>query len=71
MKTILVATVQPRLTMASPLQHPSLGKIQGRAGDGVVQFLGIKYAAIKDRFAPSEIFDHNGNTGVIDGTKPG
>ena len=43
--------------MASPLNHPTLGQIQGNLKDGVVQFLGVKYASIKDRFAPSEVFD--------------
>lgn len=33
------------------LQHPYLGKVQGKAGDGVVQYLGIKYGHLKDRFA--------------------
>ncbi len=57
--------------MASTLDHPSLGKIQGKGGDGVVQFLGIKYASIKDRFATSEVFGYNAKSETIDGTKPG
>lgn len=56
--------------MESEIVHPSLGTILGNKKEGVVQFLGIKYASIKDRFAPSEIFDHSGSN-VIDGTRPG
>jgi len=56
--------------MASPLNHPTLGQIRGNLKDGVVQFLGVKYASIKDRFAPSEVFDSSGS-GIIDATKPG
>jgi hypothetical protein len=57
--------------MAAKLLHPSLGGIHGRQGDGVTQFLGIKYASLKDKFAPSEVYEHNKNNGVIDGTNLG
>jgi hypothetical protein len=57
--------------MAAKLLHPSLGEIHGRQGDGVTQFLGVKYASIKDKFAPSEVYEHNKTNGVIDGTKLG
>ncbi|KAH7336031.1 carboxylesterase-like protein [Rhexocercosporidium sp. MPI-PUGE-AT-0058] len=56
--------------MASEFSHPSLGHIQGNAKEGVVQFLGVKYASIKDRFAASEVFDHS-ESNFIDATKPG
>lgn len=56
--------------MPYSFKHPKLGQIQGNSKNDVVQFLGIKYASIKDRFAPSEVFDHSG-TGVIEATKPG
>ena len=56
--------------MAAYFVHQSLGKIRGRQGDGVVQFLGIKYASLKDRFAASELFEHTGQD-IIDGTKLG
>jgi carboxylesterase type B len=57
--------------MATQFRHQSLGEIHGRKRDGVIQFLGIKYASLKDRFSGSELFDHNGGNGVIDGTKLG
>ncbi|KAL5317254.1 hypothetical protein ACEPPN_014349 [Leptodophora sp. 'Broadleaf-Isolate-01'] len=56
--------------MTSEFSHPSLGLIRGKVTEDVVQFLGIKYASIKDRFAASEVFDHRGGN-AIDATKPG
>lgn len=38
--------------------------------DGVVQFLGIKYASLKDRFAASEIYEHDAQ-GTINATQLG
>jgi hypothetical protein len=57
--------------MANILKHSDLGEIQGNPGDNVIQFLGIKYASIKDIFAPSKLFDHNGGSGVVNGTQLG
>jgi carboxylesterase type B len=57
--------------MAARIKHQALGEIHGRQGDGVTQFLGIKYASLKDRFAASELFEYDGWKGVIDGTKSG
>ena len=57
--------------MAAKLFHPSLGEIHGRQEDGVTQFLGIKYASLKDKFAPSEVYEHSKGNGVVDGTKLG
>lgn len=37
------------------IQHPSIGDVVGRDGDGVVQFLGIQYATLRDRFAESQV----------------
>jgi len=52
-------------------EHNSLGMIVGIKGDGVIQFLGIKYASIEDRFAESKLLDEKPSAGVIDGTKLG
>jgi len=54
--------------MAATLEHASLGKIQGKPGDGVTQYLGVKYGHLEDRFAeavPAE------PSGMIDATKFG
>ena len=57
--------------MTTTLKHQSLGEIRGVQGDGVVQFLGIKYASLKDRFATSEILNYEPGSSVLDATKLG
>jgi hypothetical protein len=57
--------------MTFNFQHPSLGEIHGVQKDGIVQFLGIKYASLKDRFAKSEILGRGVEGSIIDGTKHG
>ncbi|XP_014554756.1 hypothetical protein COCVIDRAFT_104164 [Bipolaris victoriae FI3] len=56
--------------MSATLKHPALGEIKGNQRDGVAQFLGLKYASIKDRFAPPELADSYG-PGNTDATKFG
>ncbi|KUJ23279.1 alpha/beta-hydrolase [Mollisia scopiformis] len=56
--------------MTSTLTHSSLGEIRGKFGDGVIQFWGIKYASIKDLFAPSELLKGSSDN-VVDATKYG
>lgn len=46
--------------MEAAFTHPALGQVQGTQRDGVAQFLGLKYASIKDRFAPPELVDSYG-----------
>jgi carboxylesterase type B len=57
--------------MSAHLKHQKLGQIQGKQGDGVVQFLGIKYATVKDRFAGSELVEYGNGESVIDATNLG
>ncbi|KAH8817486.1 putative carboxylesterase [Xylogone sp. PMI_703] len=57
--------------MAPILNHPTLGDIQGVSKDGVVQYLGIKYATIQNRLdTPCPLLD-NGGRGIIDATVSG
>ncbi|EUC44269.1 hypothetical protein COCMIDRAFT_98770 [Bipolaris oryzae ATCC 44560] len=56
--------------MSATLKHPVLGEIEGNQRDGVAQFLGLRYASIKDRFAPPELADNYG-PGNTDATKFG
>ena len=56
--------------MAATFTHPTLGQVQGNQRDGVAQFLGLRYASIRDRFAPPELVDSYGS-GDIDATKFG
>jgi carboxylesterase type B len=57
--------------MAAQIAHQKLGEIRGLRGDRVVQFLGIKYASLKDRFAASQLVEYDGAQSVIDATKLG
>ncbi|GME34882.1 putative carboxylesterase protein [Neofusicoccum parvum] len=46
------------MASTATIAHPSLGTVRGKTADdgsGVTQFLGIKYASLKDRFAPPEL----------------
>jgi carboxylesterase type B len=56
--------------MAAVLQTQHLGTIQGKSGDGVTQYLGIKYATLKNRLADAiPIDNHEGVT--LDATRDG
>jgi hypothetical protein len=57
--------------MSAQVKHQKLGVIMGRQGDGVVQFLGIKYASLKDRFAGSALVEYGGTQDVMNGTQLG
>lgn len=57
--------------MTSTLQHPALGKITGVVKDGVVQYLGIKYATLENRLAAPFPLLENSGRGPIDATKFG
>ncbi|KAK7522605.1 Alpha/Beta hydrolase protein [Phyllosticta citriasiana] len=54
------------------ISHPALGEVRGKARDdtspGLVQFLGIKYATLRDRFAPAELIEEAHG---VDATKYG
>ncbi|KAH7138013.1 carboxylesterase-like protein [Dendryphion nanum] len=55
--------------MATTLKT-SFGEFRGKAGDGVVQYLGVKYANLKDRLAaPTEIEQYGSE--VVDATQFG
>lgn len=56
--------------MATTIQHPDLGEVNGQTAEGVVQFLGLQYASLKDRFASPELrTDYTSKT--VDATKFG
>lgn len=52
------------------ISHPALGDVRGKARNdtGVVQFLGIRYATLRDRFAPAELIEEAHG---VDATKYG
>jgi hypothetical protein len=56
--------------MSASIQHAELGELKGKDVDDTVQFLGLKYATLKNRFAPAELIRDYGS-GPIDATKYG
>jgi len=46
---------------STSIQHPTIGNIAGAQGDGVVQFRGIRYATLQDRFAAAELARYDGS----------
>ncbi|KAJ4179562.1 hypothetical protein NW767_014598 [Fusarium falciforme] len=56
--------------MAESLSHPLIGNITGSLGDGVIQYLGVRYATIANRLAPPELVQRYPN-GTVDATKLG
>lgn len=56
-----------------PLIHPTLGRIAGiRRSESVVQYLGIQYATLKDRFSRGELVTHSTDYALeLDATKHG
>lgn len=60
------------------IQHATIGPIKDlRKLPGVIQYLGVQYAALKDRFARGELLQSyppthpNKQVGVLDATKLG
>ncbi|KAL2820906.1 Alpha/Beta hydrolase protein [Aspergillus cavernicola] len=56
--------------MATILQTQTLGTIQGRSSEGVTQYLGIKYATLKDRLADAVLIESRDGD-VLDATRDG
>ncbi|RSL57797.1 hypothetical protein CEP54_008145 [Fusarium duplospermum] len=55
---------------ASFLQHPVIGRIGVRDGDGVVQCLGLKYASLENRLADAQIMEYP-SEGYLTATRHG
>ena len=47
--------------MSATLKHTELGELKGNVVDGSAQFLGLKYATLKNRLAPAELLDSYGS----------
>ena len=56
--------------MTSILKTPLLGEIHGTHHDSVVQYLGVKYATLKNRLADAELVETR-EGGVLNATKDG
>lgn len=47
------------------LHHPVLGEVKGNLVNGVVQFLGIKYASLENRFSEPRDIEYSGQAPVV------
>ena len=56
--------------MERQVEHPQLGKIQGTASNGIVNFLGLKYATLANQFATAQLAGPPSET-IADATKYG
>jgi hypothetical protein len=56
--------------MSTALQHSELGELKGNLVDGAAQFLGLKYATLKNRLATADLISNYGQ-GTTDATKYG
>lgn len=56
--------------MSVILNHSQLGDLKGNVVDGTAQFLGLKYATLKNRLARAEIVGNYGS-GQTDATRYG
>lgn len=56
--------------MSAVLQTTSLGEIHGKDDNGVTQYLGIKYANLKNKLADAELVESR-EGGVLDATIDG
>jgi hypothetical protein len=57
-------------TMPTTISTTKLGQIRGKSGDGVTQYLGIKYATLANRFADAQLIEER-HGDVLDATKDG
>jgi hypothetical protein len=59
------------MAATSTLHHPSIGKIISNVdSEGVVQYLGLQYATLADRFAPPQL-KHYSLDSDVDATRNG
>lgn len=56
--------------MATIIKTRFLGDIRGKNEGGVTQFLGIKYASLKNRFADAEMIEER-KGGILDASTDG
>ncbi|PVI02247.1 carboxylesteras-like protein [Periconia macrospinosa] len=57
--------------MATTFKHPDLGEVKAKPVDGALQFLGLKYASLQDRFAAPQLYTNYNSSTSIDATKFG
>lgn len=52
--------------MAATFTHPMFGKVGPKLVDGVEQFLGLKYASIKNRLSPLKLYKKDIEEAVLE-----
>lgn len=52
------------------IKTTSLGEIRGKTVDGISQYLGVKYASLKNRLADAELIEKRDGD-ILDATKDG
>lgn len=58
--------------LPEPLNHPCIGRVQGRYNKGVIQYLGLPYASLEHRFAASVVLEYPDSPKAdVDATKHG
>ncbi|CAI6331486.1 unnamed protein product [Periconia digitata] len=58
-------------TMSTTFNHPDLGEVAAKPADGVLQFRGLKYASLQDRFSAPQLQDSYDPAGKLDATSFG
>jgi hypothetical protein len=59
------------MAATSTLRHPTIGNVIGNAdSEGLVQYLGLQYATLADRFAPPQLKQYSSDSDV-DATRNG
>lgn len=51
-------------------KHPKIGQVHGIEKNGIIQYLGLRYATLSDRFAPAVLNTYGGNE-TLQATKVG
>lgn len=49
------------VSIAQDFDHPIIGKVKGQASDGVIQFLGLKYATLQHWFDNAKLVQYDGS----------
>lgn len=57
--------------MSEQFTHPSIGQIKGRTDGNVIQFHGVPYASLENRFASPVLCDKYNSDSILDATKVG
>ena len=57
--------------MTTSIKHPVLGEVLGVRDKGVIKFLGLKYASLKNRLALPELWEGHGSNSQVNASDLG